>query len=449
MPLAVGKVNSFLPRRKVLTLTWWMPVCMIQPMPDNEKKQPTAFQRNICWLALSSFCLAFMVLLVSCVLYGIGYVFIALEPVLLPVIISGILAYLLNPSVKWVQRRVKKRLWAVLIVLMGTSVALGGLGMAIVPPLVRQSGELIAQRQQILESGVSTWHELLQENRVVQQAVDTLYSKTQKDASAAGLPETELEALSHAGTYEQKVLAVIDYNSGYLVEKGVDWLTAGTRAVYGASAFLIGAVMVPVFLFYFLLESEPIARNWDKVLPLRDSCFRDEVVGTLQEINQNIVAFVRGQMLVSLIDGVLLGIALKCMGLPYAITIAAAAALLGIIPYLGMISTSIPAMLIAWFCWHDFGHVAAVAIIFFSVSQLDGWIIQPRIVGKNMKMHDMTVMFSVLFWSIVFGGVIGALLAVPLTASIKVLFRRYVWGSWAEEKDRLPAAPEPGKAGTP
>lgn len=414
-------------------------------MPDREKKQPTAFQRNICWLALSSFCLAFMVLLVSCVLYGIGYFFIALEPVLLPVIISGILAYLLNPSVKWVQRRVGKRLWAVLIVLMGTAVALGGLGMAIVPPLVRQSGELIAQRQQILESGVSTWRELLQENRVVQQAVDTLYSKTQKDASAAGLPETELEALSHAGTYEQKILAVIDYNSGYLVEKGVDWLTAGTRAVYGASAFLIGAVMVPVFLFYFLLESEPIARNWDKVLPLRDSCFRDEVVGTLQEINQNIVAFVRGQMLVSLIDGVLLGIALKCMGLPYAITIAAAAALLGIIPYLGMISTSIPAMLIAWFCWHDFGHVAAVAAIFFSVSQLDGWIIQPRIVGKNMKMHDMTVMFSVLFWSIVFGGVIGALLAVPLTASIKVLFRRYVWGSWAEEKGRIHAAPEPGK----
>lgn len=421
----------------------------MQNMPAPEKKLPTAFQRSICWLALSSLCLTFMVLLVCGILYGVGYVFIALEPVLLPLIISGILAYLLNPAVKWVQQRVKRRLTAVLLVLLGTAVALGGLGMAIVPPLVRQSGELIAQRQQILESGVSTWHELLQENRVVQQAVDTLYSKTQKDASAAGLPETELEALSLAGTYEQKVLAIIDYNSGYLVEKGVNWLTAGTRAVYGASAFLIGAVMVPVFLFYFLLESEPIAKNWDKILPLRDSHFRDEVVGTLQEINQNIVAFVRGQMLVSLIDGILLGIALKCMGLPYAITIAAAAALLGIIPYLGMISTSIPAMLIAWFCWHDFGHVAAVAIIFFSVSQLDGWIIQPRIVGKNMKMHDMTVMFSVLFWSIVFGGVIGALLAVPLTASIKVVFRRYVWESWKDEKAPSDAAPEalPGPDG--
>lgn len=298
---------------------------------------------------------------------------------------------------------------------------------------MKQSGELITQRQQILESCVSTGRELLQQNRIVQQAIDTLYSKTQKDAASVGLSAEDTVLLESAETYEQKVIAIIDYNSGFLVEKGVDWLTAGTRAVYGASAFLIGAVMVPVFLFYFLLESEPIAQNWDKVLPLRNSDFRDEVVGTLQEINQNIVAFVRGQMLVSLIDGVLLGIALKCMGLPYAVTIAAAAALLGVIPYLGMISTSIPAMLIAWFTWHDFSYVAAVAIIFFSISQLDGWIIQPRVVGKNMKMHDMTVMFSVLFWGAVFGGVIGALLAVPLTASIKVLFRRYVWGNLTKD----------------
>ena len=151
------------------------------------------------------------------------------------------------------------------------------------------------------------------------------------------------------------------------------------------------------------------------------------------------MAFVRGQMLVSLIDGVLLGIALMCLGLPYAITIAAAAALLGIIPYIGMISTSIPALLIAWFTWHDVSMVVAVAAIFLSVSQLDGWVIQPKVVGNTMKMHDLTVMFSVLFWSMVFGGVIGALLAVPLTASIKVLFRRYVWGNWYSDSSVSPS----------
>jgi len=312
---------------------------------------------------------------------------------------------------------------------------MGGLAMTIVPPLVKQTSELVNNRQRILESSVATGRELLQENKALQNAVDTLYTRT---LSEAGKEENALSAVRPAQNYEEKVIAIIDYNSDYLVEKGIAWLTAGTRAIYGASAFLIGVVMVPVFLFYFLLESEAIVKHWDKVLPLRASRFKDEVVGTLQEINQNIVAFVRGQMLVSLIDGVLLGIILMCLGLPYAITIAAAAALLGIIPYIGMISTSIPALLIAWFTWHDVTMVVAVAAAFLAVSQLDGWVIQPKVVGNTMKMHDMTVMFSVLFWSMVFGGVIGALLAVPLTASIKVLFRRYVWGSWQQEQPVTP-----------
>lgn len=417
-------------------------------MSDKEKEVPSHFQRSVCWLALSGLCLVFIVSLLFGLVYGLGWLFVTLEPVLLPVVISGILAYLLSPCVNWVQRLVKRRIPAVLIVLLVTALAMGGLAMTVVPPLVRQTGELVNNRQQILESSISTGRDLLRDNKAVRSAVDSLYQRTLTeeelkaepvDSAPAAATVTEAEVRQ----YERKVLAIIDHNSDYLVEKGVAWLTAGTRAIYGASAFLIGVVMVPVFLFYFLIESEAIKNNWADVLPLRASRFKDEVVGTLQDINENIVAFVRGQMLVSLIDGVLLGIALSCMGLPYAITIAAAAALLGIIPYIGMISTSIPALLIAWFTWHDVTMVVGVAATFLCVSQFDSWILQPKVVGNSVKMHDMTVMFSVLFWSMVFGGVIGALLAVPLTASIKVLFARYVWSSWKAERSTEPqVAPE-------
>lgn len=406
----------------------------------KEKDTPTPFQKNVCWLALSGLSLLTVILLTAGALYVLGQVFIALEPVLLPVILAGILAYLLFPCVVWVQRRVKRRIWAVLLVLLGASVLLGGLGAAIVPPLVHQTGELVAKRQQILESGVSTGQEMLQTNRFVQQLVDVLYQKTLKDAVQAELPVSDMDRLTQATDYQGKVAAILEFNSSYLTEKALVWLTAGTRAIYGATAFLIGAVLTPVFLFYFLLQSEAIANNWHTLLPLRRSRFRLEVVETLQQINGYIVSFVRGQMLVSLIDGVLLGIALKIMGLPYAVTIAAAAALLGIIPYIGMISTSIPALLIAWFTWHDVSHVVGVACIFVCVSQFDGWVIQPRVVGNRVGMHDLTVMFSVLFWSLVLGGVVGALLAVPLTASIKVLFMRYVWPSLKEEAVKRYAA---------
>ena len=402
-------------------------------MKIQDKEVPTLFQRKICWAALTGVALVVVVTLVFGLLFGLGSLFVALEPVLLPVVIAGFLAYLLSPCVALVQKRITKRIWAVVSVMSIACVLLVGLGCTIVPPLVQQTGDLIAKREQILESVVEGGKAQLAENRLLQKGVDMLYSKMLKDARASELPLEDYENLSQETTYEGKLTAILSFNSSYLSEKALAWLTAGTRALSGVSMAFIGTIMVPVFLFYFLLESASIARNWHTVLPIRRSAFREEVVETLQEINSYIISFVRGQMLVSVIDGVILAIALKIMGLPYAVTIAAAAALLGIIPYLGMISTWIPAVLIAWFTWHDVSHVVIVTAIFGCVSQFDGWVLQPRIVGSRVKMHDLTVMFSVLFWSYVIGGVVGALLAVPLTASIKVIFTRYVWSTYRDK----------------
>ncbi len=399
-------------------------------MKVQDKDVPTIFQRKICWAALTGIALAVVACLVCGLLFGLGALFVALEPVLLPVVIAGFLAYILSPCVALVQKRISKRVWAVVSVMTIAAVMLVGLGFTIVPPLVNQTGELISKREQILVSVVEGGKAQLAENRLLQKGVDMLYGKMLKDARASELPLEDYENLSQETSYEGKLIAILSFNSSYLTEKALAWLTAGTRALSGVSMAFIGAIMVPVFLFYFLLESTSIEKNWHTVLPIRRSAFREEVVDTLQEINNYIISFVRGQMLVSVIDGVILAIALKIMGLPYAVTIAAAAALLGVIPYLGMIGTWIPAVLIAWFTWHDVSHVVIVSAIFACVSQFDGWVLQPRILGSRVKMHDLTIMFSVLFWSFVIGGVVGALLAVPLTASIKVLFTRYIWSSY-------------------
>ena len=402
-------------------------------MKIQDKEVPTVFQRKICWAALTGIALAVVILLVCSLLFGLGALFVVLEPVLLPVVIAGFFAYILSPCVALVQKRVTKRIWAVTTVMAAAGVLLVGLGLTIVPPLVSQTGELISKREQILVSAVEGGKAQLAENSLLQRGVDMLYSKMLKDARASELPVEDYESLSQEKTYEGKLTAILSFNSSYLTEKALAWLTAGTRALSGLSMAFIGTIMVPVFLFYFLLESASIARNWHTVLPIRRSAFREEVVGTLQEINSYIISFVRGQMLVSVIDAVILAIALKIMGLPYAVTIAAAAALLGVIPYLGMIGTWIPAVLIAWFTWHDVSHVLIVTAIFGCVSQFDGWVLQPRILGSRVKMHDLTIMFSVLFWSFVIGGVVGALLAVPLTASIKVIFTRYIWSTYRDK----------------
>lgn len=423
-------------------------------MSTEEKTYPTPLQRRVMWTALTLLSLAFIVVLAGASAYGLVKLFVAFEAVLLPVLIAGILAYLLNPVVKRLQRYVVRRIWAILIVMLGAFGLIAGLFFCIVPPLAAQSNELYNNREHIASNLVSSTRKLLREDRYVQQIVDMLYNQAMKSATEAEGKDSEQPVTENAepdtqqqldvtteiavgsdseAVYEAKLRVVMNHHSGYLVKKGAEWLTAGGRFLFGLTYVFIGIIVVPVFLFYFMLETEPIAKNWDKILPLRRSHLKDEVVATLSEINQNLVAFVRGQMLVSLIDAFILGIALSCLGLPYALTIAAAVAILGIIPYIGMISTSIPAMLVAWFTWHDFGMVVVVAAIFLSVSQLDGWVLQPKIVGKNMKMHDMTVMFSVLFWSLVFGGVFGALVAVPLTSAIKVIFKRYVWAPLSKD----------------
>ncbi len=446
-------------------------------MSEPEKKYPTVLQQRVMWTALSLLSLSFIVVLASACAYGMVKCFAALEAVLLPVLIAGILAYLLNPLVIRLQKKVVRRVWAVLIVMFGALLLVLGLCLCIIPPLINQSKDLYDKREIIAGDVVATTRKWLQEDAMLQQVVDILYNNVDKNQTAsapdAAVPEvavaseqqseTELgieasvTADSAAGVassridYETKVRHVLEHHSTFLLSKSAEWLTAGGRVLFSMVYVVVGIIVVPVFLFYFLLETEPIARNWDKVLPLRNSHLKDEIVATLSEINQNVVAFVRGQLLVSLIDAFFIGIALWIMGLPYALTIAAAVAILGIIPYIGMILTSIPAILIAWFSLGGFGPALAVAIIFLSVSQFDGWFLQPKIVGKNMKMHDMTVMFSVLFWSLVFGGVLGALVAVPLTAAIKVIFKRYVWvaltepdsqaqNASAEEKSSLPAA---------
>jgi len=427
-------------------LAKWVLKRIMVHMSTEEKPYPTPLQQRVMWSALTLLSLAFIVVLACASAYGLVQLFVALEAVLLPVLVAGILAYLLNPVVKWLQRYVVRRIWAVLVVMLAAFGLMTSLFLCIVPPLVKQSNELYDNKEYIASNIITSTKKLLQEDRYVQHVVDMLYKKAVKEDAentpVAESPRTDsvtvtaeqtVTASATAPDYETKLQVIFTHHSGYLVQKGVEWLTAGGRFLFGLTYVFIGIIVIPVFLFYFLLETEPIAKNWDKILPLRNSYLKDEIVATLSEINQNVVAFVRGQMLVSLIDAFILGIALSCMGLPYALTIAAAVAILGIIPYIGMISTGVPAMLVAWFTWHDFGMVVAVAAIFLSVSQLDGWLLQPKIVGKNMKMHDMTVMFSVLFWSLVFGGVFGALIAVPLTAAIKVIFKRYVWAPLSKD----------------
>lgn len=406
---------------------------------------PSTFQKRTCWYALTGVAILVMLGIAAFVIVEVVKVLGFLEPVLLPILIAAIIAYLLEPIVSWLVRRRFSRPWAVMTVMFAALAVLVGFGATILPPLIRQTDELIDNRMELWNK-TSELIDSTIEIPFIARTIDSVYKTSLRELNAGNYADEETTELRNAETAREKLGAYMTINSSFYQEKLMTWLTSGGRALYSTIGILVSILITPIFAFYFLLQADKIKEKWPSILPLKASKFRKDVVDTMEEINGYLISFFRGQMLVSIIEGILIAICLKLVGLPYAVTIGAAVCVLGIIPYLGIISAFIPAVLLAWFTWGDLQHVLIVSGIFLTINQFDGWIIQPKIVGDSVELHPLTVMFSVLIWTLILGGLIGALLAVPLTAAIKVLYKRYIWQN---SSMRPMTTPVPAADGSP
>jgi predicted PurR-regulated permease PerM len=130
----------------------------------------------------------------------------------------------------------------------------------------------------------------------------------------------------------------------------------------------------------------------------------------------------------------LIGAALYIYGLNFAPLIGLLVVVLTMIPYIGIILCWVPAVLIAVGQWGDWWHPLFVTGVFLVVQNLEAIFIAPRIVGSSVGLHPMTVIVSIFVWGLLIGGLLGPIMAVPLTATIKVLLARYVWGRRLRER---------------
>lgn len=413
-------------------------------------RYPTPFQQRTLWNAATGVSILILGLLVVGLVWLTGRVFGFLQPVLVPLIVAGIIAYLLDPPVRLLEKRGLSRLWSVVsvfaAVLLGAALLVaavvpgiqrghanlkglfkpGGKSVVVVAPEGEDSGRLgvalareLGELRQRHEHDAIGW--LLAETDDAGEPVDP----ARADASR---PPLETFARSRAGRM------LFEYK-GVIFKTAREWVSAGSTRILGFLGLVLGMIMVPVYLFFFLKDSAAIRSHWHDYVPLKASRFKSELVDTLQEINGYLVSFFRGQVLVAAIDGILVGITLTIFGLPYGFLIGVFMAILGVVPYIGNILCLIPACIIAWLHAKDaapFGmgpwaYVGCVVAIFVVVQQINSLVTAPKIVGDSVGLHPLTVIFSMLFWSLVLGGFVGALLAVPLTAAVKVLFRRFIW----------------------
>ena len=387
---------------------------------NADKEYPTRFQRAVCWAALTGVGMVTLGCIICGLLYGFITVFVALRTVFLPVIIAAVIAILLHPCVNFVDRYIKKRTCSIFIILGAFTVVLSAFVCTTAPAFISQADYLISHRSEIAQQTVEGINNIIQDNEWAQQTIDFFYNRALQDVQnapdASATIKSQLEA---AKTYQEKGGALLVFNSERITDIAVNWLSSGYTALSKAASYLLGFALIPFFVFYFLQKSGSIKKHWQEALPLRDGRFKTLLVTTINDLKERIITYVRTQMLISIIDGCLIGIGLTCLRLPGAFPLACMAALLGLIPYIGTTLTCIPAMIIAWSFTHELSHVLMVLGIFIFVSQLDGFIIQPKLLGKKLRMHDLVIMFSMLFWGTLLGGVVGVLLAVPLTITVQ------------------------------
>lgn len=251
----------------------------------------------------------------------------------------------------------------------------------------------------------------------------------------SSLHRDETTPLSQADKIHDYAVSLINEGVGWLqqkipvmVEALGRFATNSIGGVLGIFGALISLILVPIFLFFFLLKSPVIKERWSYYLPLPPSPLKEEVVSLLLEINKIIITFFRGQLVVSLIDGAMIAVALMIfVHLDFALLVGLMVGILGIIPYAGIIICWIPTLLIAVAQFGDWWHPLLVTFIFLVANNIDGIFVSPRIVGHSVGLHPLLIILSVFTWSILLGGLLGALLAVPLTATLIVLLRRYVW----------------------
>jgi predicted PurR-regulated permease PerM len=414
------------------------------------------------WAALTALFVVFLVVMAVGAIWVGANIISFLQPILIPVAIAAIVAYLLDPVVTRMSRFGMGRLQAIALLFLMAFIALGGLFWSLAPTISMQSASFAKElpgytqkaRDYVVDLvvqfnrsfGVSSEASHEKHTSPTATFVNWLLGAPSPRSSASPTP-TRLPAgagpsgeviapnpnkISSADrqriqAWVEKEIPNLERYVPILTEKFWNLLQKSIGGFLGVTGFLLSLVLVPVYLFFFLKESPRIAQKWKEYLPLRASPLKDEVADVLSQINKYIIAYFRGQLLVCMVDGVLIGSALTLIGLNFAPLIGLMVAILTMIPYVGIIICWVPAVLIAtfqmgglWPLW--------VTIIFIFIQNLEGLFYAPRIVGNYVGLHPMTVIVSIFVWGLLIGGLLGPILAVPLTAALKVLLARYVWG---------------------
>jgi len=394
--------TRLLPRRFLLASFPRLP-SLVRPnavLPEPPSTLLSDSQRRVVGAALTLLAFLGSLALLIVAVYVLGRLVAFFSGVLWPLAVAGVLALMLRPVVERLEGGLRLRRLAAVALLYFVVVLLAAGGLLLfVPPIVEQLINFVAYLPDVWRNAVAfleehhpDWIDLVNQqlaNPDIRSSVDTLIG--------------EGKALfSHA----------------------VPSLRAAFGGILDVGAFIAQLAIIPVYLFFFLLMRSASTKDLGTHVPFLRPGVRDDFLFLVDEFVAIVEAFFRGQILIGLCMGVLYAIGFSLGGLKFGLFIGLALGLLNIIPYLGTIMGLAVALPLAFFQpdggWYLVGIVLVVNAV---VQSIEAWLLTPKIMGHQTGLHPVMIIFAVFFWGTAFGGILGMLLAVPLTAFFVTAWR--------------------------
>jgi predicted PurR-regulated permease PerM len=345
-----------------------------EPQPEQRLSSPWRV-----WYWLAAAC-ALVILLVL------------LGPILTPFAFGAVLAYMLAPGVNWLQRHRIPRAIGSLVMLVLVC-GLSALLLLILLPVLQKEALALQQKFPAMIERLNT------------SVLPWLNTRFQ------------LNVQLDFASLQQLVSDKIADNGQDLMARLFGTLRSGTGVVLG---FLVNAVLVPMVLFYFMLDWPDMTSRVQALLPRR---WEPMVMDLAHEIDALLSQFLRGQLLVMLLLAAFYSSALAIAGFDVALPVGILTGLLVFIPYIGYGTGLVLALVSALLQFEPGYGLTAVAIVYGLGQVLEGFVLTPRLVGKRIGLHPLAVIFALMAFGQLFGFV-GVLIALPVSATLLVGLKR-------------------------
>jgi predicted PurR-regulated permease PerM len=402
---------------------------------------PGPNQLRIIWFALTALAITALIGVGVAGVWGIGKILNLLSPVLWPLAIATVLAYLLEPAVNWLEHRGISRSWGITIVFITVASVLCGVLGSVIPQITKETNNLVSkipayttQAQQRLsdwatraeKAAITPPPPLSNTNSPSTNAPASMPARTNNvPNSSTNTVSPQLASNAHQ-IHNEIMASATDWTGKFLAKFGA-WILAQIAKVTALIDFIVALILIPIYAFYFLREKKWIKTHWTNYLPIRNERVKEEIVFIVASINQYMIAFFRGQVLVAICSGILYTIGFLIMGLDYAFLLGFLCMLLTMVPFLGSLVSFIITLVLTAMQFSDWFHPLMVVVVFTVVVSLENFFYSPRIMGNRVGMHPLVVIVAVMVGITLLGGLLGGVLAIPLAAALRVIMVRYLW----------------------